>query len=208
MIFSALRFCVSIAWDAGEALADWLNCNRAVDSLWAQQHTDAAARLADVEAEQEVTEPECTCPEWGNPNWPHRHGCPDGAVREVTEPAAYSDDAVSFWHGERSLISPTAGVAPNPVVVDAPQSTQPPTTAGHPKLRCESYQDRTGFHCTRESGHVGRHGYAGVFWDDSPPDLTADELDFASFAIRRYADSRSTQRDELYAIADKLDPAK
>lgn len=19
---------------------------------------------------------ECTCPPWGNPNWPHRHGCP------------------------------------------------------------------------------------------------------------------------------------
>jgi hypothetical protein len=18
----------------------------------------------------------CTCPSWGNPNWPHRHGCP------------------------------------------------------------------------------------------------------------------------------------
>lgn len=19
---------------------------------------------------------ECTCPTWGNPSWPHRHGCP------------------------------------------------------------------------------------------------------------------------------------
>jgi len=20
----------------------------------------------------------CTCPTWGNPSWPHRHGCPVG----------------------------------------------------------------------------------------------------------------------------------
>jgi hypothetical protein len=69
MIFSALRFCTGLAWDASEALADWLNCNRAADELYARtQAEQRAERLAEREAAEEVAEPRCpVCMSYAKP---------------------------------------------------------------------------------------------------------------------------------------------
>lgn len=66
MIFSALRFCTGLAWDAGEALADWLNCNRAADELWTRAQADRLAESAAVQL-YECARPSCHCHE--NPNY-------------------------------------------------------------------------------------------------------------------------------------------
>lgn len=37
-------------------------------------------RLKEWRDRAAFNDPHCTCPQWGNPSWPHRHGCP--AVKE------------------------------------------------------------------------------------------------------------------------------
>jgi hypothetical protein len=53
----------------------------------------------------------CTCPSWGNPNWPHRHGCPADPHKSSASNRA----------------GPGAESAPSPTIV---QSAPPPTVDG------------------------------------------------------------------------------
>jgi hypothetical protein len=111
-LFGPVRALVSLGVDAGEALVELFNCNQAADELYARAQAD---RLAAREAEQEVTEPQTV----------------DGVLLyECGDPSCGCQDDPRYGPLPTSS---TAGVAPNPVVQDAP----PPQTfpaAGQPKL--------------------------------------------------------------------------
>lgn len=113
MIFSAVRGLVSLAVDAAECLLVLGAGGYArVDELWEDTRTAAADRLADAEAEHEVTEP-------------GRGGGNDAG--EGAEPSSGAHVQLP----PRDQVSPAAGVAPNPAAGDAPPSASFPT-AGHP----------------------------------------------------------------------------
>lgn len=73
-------------------------CGYVADALAPVQARDLDTPLAKAEAEFEAYEgrlesdgPDatmCTCPSWGNPNWPHRHGCPQDSVDAAASGAA------------------------------------------------------------------------------------------------------------------------
>lgn len=139
MIVSALRGLVSLAVDAAECLLVLGAGGYArVDELWADTRTAAADRLADVEAEHEVTEP-CNCPGCQLYNTVTRGDILQQMTAEAAEDNAYR--TVNGFVDTRTPPTPsTAGVAPNPAVEDARQSTSFPT-AGHPNLTAKELQD-------------------------------------------------------------------
>jgi hypothetical protein len=80
------RYAAGFAWDAAEAVAEWLNCNRAADSLYDRTQAErrlAADRLAEAEAEEEVTEPECRCQTWFSHSSPAEGVAPNPSAGEV-----------------------------------------------------------------------------------------------------------------------------
>lgn len=139
MIVSALRGLVSLAVDAAECLLVLGAGGYArVDELWADTRTASADKLADAEAEHEVAEPA-------------RDDLCGEAMRYPLPATGYADadleSLTSFGTGGWQLPdypfppdSSTAGVAPNPAVEDARQSTSFPT-AGHPNLTAKELQD-------------------------------------------------------------------
>lgn len=103
---------------------------------------DAAEQLAEREEEIEAWEPGCTCPRWGNPNWPHRHGCPahtwEPLAREKnpTEPALSDDELVALrgliqerYQDSSPVLGHGPGDGPSEVCGDSPGS---PPSEGHP----------------------------------------------------------------------------
>lgn len=131
MIVSALRGLVSLAVDAAECLLVLGTTGFArVDELWADTRTAAADRLADAEAENEVTEPA---------------DCSLGSI-QPDDSSVFRSGGQLKEYGPRPRIAttpptpPAAGVAPNPAAGDAPPSASFPT-AGHPNLTAKDLRD-------------------------------------------------------------------
>jgi hypothetical protein len=136
-----------------DAASYWLQTPfDAADELWLNQPPrDGADRLAEREAEEEVSEP-AVCESCGGVRilW-HTLDC-ERALREAHSTSAAPDI--------RSSVD----------AADGPRGTaaQPETRAGHPP--CSAVKpDTTWAICTKPRGHESTHGYGGIFWDDESP---------------------------------------